>query len=469
MNPITRNVNQPPHGSVPRSEQVLDSESPASQFERLLGSRSKNEQRKLVSRTLANGQISTRDPSESLKSDSRSNIGFQRDDESRRVESRNSRPGPAAQGTERVDEESAERDRVVGVARGNQAGSDVSAENSDESSTDSGDEVTSRGLGQSSSEEVVEKNGTLSNHLEGGLNEPCCSSTDTQPRSAANQPNLSTDSESLQNALEGPLGANLAPKGKPGGQAIDTEGGKDASREGPGAGGSDKDTSVGLKIHGLIEEAGSADPRGETSKAMVPIEKQNSTLTSDEGARETSASELDVTRGGDLESNLDSSTDRVNPKATESRHHIRLNHFQQQKLLHRVTRAFELAQQRGGEIRLRLSPPALGSLRLELKFEGQKMSARLEAEHMQARQILLEQLPALRDRLAEQGITIETFEVDLQQDAGNTDPRNAEDSHDEGASENYRQTGTRSEGPDLESGGVEVSQVLADRALNVMI
>ena len=134
-----------------------------------------------------------------------------------------------------------------------------------------------------------------------------------------------------------------------------------------------------------------------------------------------------------------------------------------------MTRAFELAQQRGGEIRLRLSPPALGSLRLELKFEGQKMSARLEAEHMQARQILLEQLPALRDRLAEQGITIETFEVDLQQDAGNTDPRNAEDSHDEGASENYRQTGTRSEGPDLESGGVEVSQVLADRALNVMI
>ena len=48
---------------------------------------------------------------------------------------------------------------------------------------------------------------------------------------------------------------------------------------------------------------------------------------------------------------------------------------------------------------------------MELKFEGQKMSARLEAEHTQARQVLLEQLPALRERLAEQGITIEVFDI----------------------------------------------------------
>ncbi|MEC8390403.1 MAG: flagellar hook-length control protein FliK, partial [Planctomycetota bacterium] len=209
--------------------------------------------------------------------------------------------------------------------------------------------------------------------------------------------------------------------------------------------------------------------RGETPAAVATLEKQGAIPKSDEGARETSASELDVDRGGGLESSGDSTADRTNPKATESRHHIRLNNFQQQKLLHRVTRAFELAQQRGGEIRLRLSPPALGSLRLELKFEGQKMSARLEAEHTQARQILLEQLPTLRDRLAEQGITIENFEVDLQQDPGNADPRNAEGSHDEGAPGNYRQAGTGPEGSDLESEGVDVTQVVADRALNVMI
>ncbi len=44
------------------------------------------------------------------------------------------------------------------------------------------------------------------------------------------------------------------------------------------------------------------------------------------------------------------------------------------------------------------------------------MSARLEAETPTARSLLLDNLPALRERLAGQNIKVERFDVDLRQD-----------------------------------------------------
>jgi flagellar hook-length control protein FliK len=82
----------------------------------------------------------------------------------------------------------------------------------------------------------------------------------------------------------------------------------------------------------------------------------------------------------------------------------------------RVARAFETAQQRGGTLHLRLSPPELGSLILELTVKQGVMTASLETETAAARQTLLNHLPALRERLAEQNIRIERFDVDVRQD-----------------------------------------------------
>ena len=64
-------------------------------------------------------------------------------------------------------------------------------------------------------------------------------------------------------------------------------------------------------------------------------------------------------------------------------------------------------------MRLRLSPPELGSLRLEVTVQQGVMTAHVEAETPQARLLLLENLPALRERLQEQNIKIERFDVDL--------------------------------------------------------
>ena len=75
---------------------------------------------------------------------------------------------------------------------------------------------------------------------------------------------------------------------------------------------------------------------------------------------------------------------------------------------------------------MRLSPPELGALRVEITMRDGGMTAKLEAETPQARTMLLENLPALRDRLAEQDIKIERFEVEvLNQSAGGPSEQSA--------------------------------------------
>jgi len=90
-----------------------------------------------------------------------------------------------------------------------------------------------------------------------------------------------------------------------------------------------------------------------------------------------------------------------------------LTETQRVQFVQRVARAFHAADQRGGTIRLRLSPPDLGSLRLEIGVKDGLMTARLETETHAARNLLLDNLPALRDRLAEQDIKIARFDVDV--------------------------------------------------------
>ena len=84
----------------------------------------------------------------------------------------------------------------------------------------------------------------------------------------------------------------------------------------------------------------------------------------------------------------------------------------------RVSRAIETAQQRGGEIKLRLSPPELGTLQIKLTLSEGALTATLETETASARNLLLDNLPALRDRLAEQQIRVEKFDVDVRQEGG---------------------------------------------------
>lgn len=90
------------------------------------------------------------------------------------------------------------------------------------------------------------------------------------------------------------------------------------------------------------------------------------------------------------------------------------------QLVHRVFHALRLARQRDGELRLRLHPPELGVLKIELRVERGVVTARLETESEMAKNLLLEHLPDLRQRLTEQRLKIDSLEVGLmmQSDSG---------------------------------------------------
>jgi flagellar hook-length control protein FliK len=86
------------------------------------------------------------------------------------------------------------------------------------------------------------------------------------------------------------------------------------------------------------------------------------------------------------------------------------------RFVSRVARAIETAQDRGGPLNLRLSPPELGAMRLELSVKQGVMTAKVETETAAARQALLDNLPTLRDRLAQQNIRIDRFDVNVRSD-----------------------------------------------------
>jgi flagellar hook-length control protein FliK len=88
-------------------------------------------------------------------------------------------------------------------------------------------------------------------------------------------------------------------------------------------------------------------------------------------------------------------------------------HVARAQFVQRVERAFAAMGNREGSVRLKLSPPELGVLKLEIGIHRGVMKARVEAETPAAQSLLLDNLPALRERLAQQNIHIQQFDVDL--------------------------------------------------------
>ncbi len=83
------------------------------------------------------------------------------------------------------------------------------------------------------------------------------------------------------------------------------------------------------------------------------------------------------------------------------------------RLVQRIARSFNRLSPTGGQINLRLHPPHLGSLSVQVKLEGRDMTAKLSTETAAAREVILENLPALRSRLAEQGFEVSQFQVEV--------------------------------------------------------
>lgn len=95
-----------------------------------------------------------------------------------------------------------------------------------------------------------------------------------------------------------------------------------------------------------------------------------------------------------------------------------LTPYQESKLVQRVMRGFEQLSEGGGQVRLRLHPPELGTLQMTLRIESMQVFAKLEVETTVARDALVQNAQALKDQLAAQGFEVERFEVEIRSEVG---------------------------------------------------
>ena len=71
-----------------------------------------------------------------------------------------------------------------------------------------------------------------------------------------------------------------------------------------------------------------------------------------------------------------------------------------------------LAQQRGGSLKMRLDPPSLGTVRLEMSVEAGRVSVQIAAANDSARALLQGNLGMLRTALEERGLAVDRLAVD---------------------------------------------------------
>lgn len=142
------------------------------------------------------------------------------------------------------------------------------------------------------------------------------------------------------------------------------------------------------------------------------------------------------------------------------------------RFVQRVARAFNTVGENGGTLRLRLSPPELGSLRIEIEVRGSTMTARIEAETSAARTVLLDSLPALRDRLADQNIKVDRFDVELANqstDDGSRQPTGQRDRQGEKSQYGNSPGGNARQAETASSENSSAKPVHDDTQLNVVV
>ncbi len=120
---------------------------------------------------------------------------------------------------------------------------------------------------------------------------------------------------------------------------------------------------------------------------------------------------------GATQANGPGRSDSYRSEAVRGNSGTQISAYQEAKLVQRVLRGVEQLANGGGQVRLRLHPPELGSLQMSMRMEAGQVFAKLEVENTTARDALLNNVQTLKDRMAEQGMKVAAFEVEVSTDS----------------------------------------------------
>ncbi len=131
-----------------------------------------------------------------------------------------------------------------------------------------------------------------------------------------------------------------------------------------------------------------------------------------------------------------------NLQSSQTGQQVDLSRAEKVRLAQRVARSFSRVGPTGGSVQLKLHPPELGSLAVNIKIEGKSMSAKLTTESQAAREVIMESLPQLRTRLAEQGYDVVQFTVDVASDSATMDNQSGQGTGQSGAGQGGQSGGS---------------------------
>ncbi|MFK7789747.1 MAG: flagellar hook-length control protein FliK, partial [Phycisphaeraceae bacterium] len=101
-------------------------------------------------------------------------------------------------------------------------------------------------------------------------------------------------------------------------------------------------------------------------------------------------------------------------------------------------------QQRGGAVTMRLTPPEMGTVRIQMQITGTNISATFHAESASAQTLLTNQLAQLRSSLESKGMSVDRLSV--QPLAATASTNNANQSQNQGDSQQQGQSQQQSAG-----------------------
>ncbi len=173
-----------------------------------------------------------------------------------------------------------------------------------------------------------------------------------------------------------------------------------------------------------LEQATAQPPAGESSRAAQGNAAQPS-------AASTSTPEPTLRIGPALDRQITNAQSTLSNTAPA----VGIEHFEADDapLTHRIVRGFTaMVNQRGGSLTMRLDPPELGSLRVQMTLHQGNVTAQLFASTAQAHGLLEKNLAMLRTALESHGLSVERLSVQVNQPAQQS-PNSQQHHHHDGS------------------------------------
>ncbi|MEM9347910.1 MAG: flagellar hook-length control protein FliK [Planctomycetota bacterium] len=164
---------------------------------------------------------------------------------------------------------------------------------------------------------------------------------------------------------------------------------------------------------GNTAQSNTGDTRGE-SKAATASSTANTTSSANTNAAATTAFTVPDQSSAEarLPINTTTATQTVDAARQAQAQTVATNTDNDSLNTARLTRGLANAvQQRGGAVTLRLTPPEMGTVRIQMQITGTNVSASFHAESTSAQTLLTTQLAQLRSALESKGMSVDRLSV----------------------------------------------------------